>query len=148
MKYRVSEEMTAKVMMYIQEHDEFKQLRSPGCRIICLWGDDVKKKNRSLVYADTEKIRDKLKAICEYDYIITFYEPLCMALPKDVLLTLIRHELMHIDFEEGAGGEDDYMQNTYRIRQHDVQVFRSIIEELDIDWISNRQLKMDMNDQL
>ena len=136
MNYCEAREMLPIVREVIERNDEFVELRTPGCRILCLWGDDVRKSKGRLVYADTEKVKDKYKVLFPYDYIITFYAPLCKTLNPAVLKHLVYHELLHIDYEEGRGGEQDYTANRYRIRPHDIEDFRSVTDRWGLDWIA------------
>lgn len=136
MNYTEAYELTRPVQKVIDENEEFAELRTPGCRILCLWGDDVRRSKGRIVYADTEKVKDKYKVIFPYDYIITFYAPVCKTLPADVLRHLIYHELLHIDFEEGHGGDKDYTANRYKIRPHDIEDFRAVTDQWGLDWIN------------
>lgn len=135
MNYSEAKDMNRLVREVRDENKMFEEIRSPGCRILCLWGDDIRKSKGRIVYADTEKVKDKYKVLFPYDYIITFYAPVCRRLPVDVMKHLIHHELLHIDFQEGKGGDEDYTANRYRIRPHDIEDFRDVTDRWGIDWI-------------
>lgn len=115
-------ELAAKV---IAERKDLKKLADPNCRIAYLRSDKKKTSRGRTLFADTEKVSDKVKALAPYDFIITFYDPACAALPEDKMEILMIHELKHVGFEPGKPPS---------IIPHDVEDFRDIINVYGMDW--------------
>ena len=100
-------------------------------RISYMTCDKPKKNGAKVVYADCEKLSEKMTTITGIDFVITFYkdsEDLTMVAQR----ILMEHELRHV----GWDGEKA------RIVPHDVDDFRAIIEKYGIDWEAYRQQSM------
>ena len=92
-------------------------------RIAYLKSDKAKKTGSKIVFADCEKLSDKISALTGIDFVITFYadsEELTMVGHR----ILMEHELKHV----GWDGEHK------SIIPHDVDEFRDIIEKYGLDW--------------
>ena len=92
-------------------------------RIAYMRSDKAKKTGSKVVFADCEKLSDKLCALTGIDFVITFYadsEELTMVGHR----ILMEHELKHV----GWDGEHK------SIIPHDVDEFRDIIEKYGLDW--------------
>lgn len=111
----------------IRTEDKFEHLRDTGCRIAFQDSDQAKKSNGKVVFADTEKVKDKYKRFMPYDFVITFYTPNTDHLDDEHLMRLMFHELSHVGF--------DPEENMFSIIPHDVEDFRDVIERWGIDWI-------------
>ena len=98
------------------------------CRIKVLSCSREKKSRGMHVYADTEKLSDKLSALTDVDFVITFYDG-WQDLPRKTLEILCIHELHHVGYTAEVGGVKK------RIIPHDVQDFFSVIEAFGLDWI-------------
>ena len=108
----------------IESNDCFRNLRSELCRIAYQKTSAEKKSNGKVVYADTEKVKDKLKGILPYDFIITFYGS-TKQMTDEKLEKLMYHELHHVGFSDGK----------YYIVPHDVEDFKEVIDLWGINWI-------------
>lgn len=124
--FQIDEGLKALAEKVISEKKALKRLGTPECRIAYLYSDKEKKSKGRTVYADTEKISDKVKAVAPYDFIITFYRPSCAALSTEKMEILMHHELKHVGFEPGK---------PFFIVPHDVEDFSDIIEEHGMSWI-------------
>jgi len=99
--------------------------RDHPCRIRYLACDRMKTSNGKAVFADTTKVSDKMKAISDTDFIITFYNPACETLSAEALKILMFHELMHVGYDS---------DQKYWIVPHDVEDFECIITRYGIHW--------------
>lgn len=123
--YEVSNEYTKLAEEVIAEHEDLQAITNFDCKIIFLTCDTPKKRNGKIVYADTEKMKDKMHAITPYDFAVTFYAD-CDELTEDKLKILMWHELLHV------GVKDD---GTTFIRHHDVEEFSEIASVHGVDWV-------------
>lgn len=124
--FQIDEGLKALAAKVMSEKKDLKRLDAPECRIAYLYSDKEKKSKGRTVYADTEKISDKVKAVAPYDFIITFYRPSCAALSTEKMEILMHHELKHVGYEPGK---------PFFIVPHDVEDFSDIIEEHGMSWI-------------
>ena len=113
----------------IAVNEKLGHLNSPSCRIAYQYSSQEKKSNKKTTYADTERIKDKLKAFLPYDFIITFYQPNTAELDAETMERLMYHELCHVGYDEDSGA--------YSIIPHDVEDFRDVIEHWGLDWINS-----------
>lgn len=120
--YERSEKLRALGEKVIAEHpDLFGFIPELGMEIAYLNSDEKKFKPGMQVNADCEKVKDKYAELIPYDFIITFYKN---DVPEEKHELLMMHELMHVGWEDGKA----------KIRQHDVQDFKAIIEAYGTDW--------------
>lgn len=124
--YTSSERIAAIASKVISSNDGLRHLEDPRCRIAYQMSDQAKKSGNKIVYADTERVKDKYKAFMPYDFVITFYWPNCENLTNDKLEKLMYHELLHVGF---AG------EGSYSIIPHDIEDFRDVVDKWGIDWI-------------
>ena len=73
------------------------------------------------VFADCRAVKGPFRALMDYRYIITFYEPNIQDFTENQKKILMLHELKHIQ-EDG------------KVRLHDVEDFSSILHRYGIDW--------------
>lgn len=125
-QYKQDEELKHLGEEVIRKTPKFAKLADKDCRIAYQKSNEQKKSRNMLVYADTEKVKDKLKGFVPYDFIITFYEPNIISLSPEQLEKLMYHELEHVGYK-GPG--------SYYIVPHDVEDFRDVIDMWGIDWI-------------
>ena len=125
-KYEQSERLRQLAEKVIAENGCLQHLDDPRCRIAYQMSDQEKKSGQKTVFADTEKIKDKLKAFLPYDFVITFYEPNVANLTEEKMEHLMYHELRHVGFDEEV---------SFFIVPHDVEDFRDVIDTWGIDWI-------------
>ena len=107
---------------------ELDKIRESGVNIVFLGSDYEKKSQGRVVFGGCEKIPGKYRWAIDYDMAIIVYEPNVERFTPDQLRILILHELMHI------GVNEDGNEETYFIVPHDVEDFRSIIDNYGIDW--------------
>lgn len=127
--YRRDDSLGMLAQKCIDTYEDLAHLRESECRIVYLMSDAKKTSGGKVTFADTEKVSDKSKAVCGYDFIITFYENPCKSIDDEQMEILMHHELKHVGFDEETGKRS--------IIPHDVEDFRSIIEAHGIDWCSD-----------
>lgn len=124
----------------IESRPELQHL-AEDCVIAYQFCDKDRTRNGKTVFADTQKVQDKLKGFVGFDYIITFY-PVSRELNPKGQYILMLHELMHIK-TDGA---------TFAIRPHDTEDFRDILTAYGFDWeqkqmmLETPQRPMEFND--
>ena len=110
----------------VSEYTSLNHLASPLIRIAFQWSDEEKVKDNKLVFADTEKIKPKLKSYLPYDFIITFYEPNLHDVTDEGKKRLMYHECLHIGFD----GDSKFW-----LVPHDFEDFTEIVKKFGADWI-------------
>lgn len=123
--YRESEELRSLAEAVMEEHPDVSHLKEFGCRIAYFISDKMKKSSQKIVFADTEKVKEKYKALVDYDFIITFYEPCIQDLSDKAIKILMYHELMHIGYDG----------DKCKIIPHDTEDFKRILELFGVNWI-------------
>lgn len=124
--YEPSERLSKIATKVIRDCDRLKHLDDPRCRIAYQTSDQAKKSGNKIIYADTERVKGKYKALMPYDFVITFYWPNCENLTEEKLEKLMYHELRHVGFDGDC---------KFTIIPHDVEDFRDVIDRWGIDWI-------------
>lgn len=121
--------MLAKSEYFRQMGEEVREMLFPqlqGLRIAWLISDKEKKKGRTInVNADCRKASKQYEWCCDYDYIITVYQPNVEHMTEEQLRILLEHELMHIDYEPDV---------RMTLKGHDAEEFAEIIRKYGIDW--------------
>ena len=125
-EYKKSDALEELGKSVIAKNARFAHLDDPDCRIAYQYSDKAKKRSGKTVFAETEKVGERLKGLIPYDFIITFYRPNTAILDEEKLEKLMFHELCHVGFK-GVGA--------YSIIPHDVEDFRVIIDSWGLDWI-------------
>ena len=112
----------------IKSLEEFADIAASDVKIAYLSSDELKKKNRKIVFGQCYKVNPNYTWCCKYDFFIVIYEPNVERFSDDQIETLIRHELHHVgvDFE---GNETQFY-----LVPHDVEEFWSIINDKGLDW--------------
>ncbi|MDT8902197.1 putative metallopeptidase [Anaeroselena agilis] len=89
------------------------------------WEPKKKKGSAKMVLAECRAVRDSFRALTDFRFIITFYEPniMGMCLDERQRAWLMLHELKHIKFDGG-------------IEEHSVEDFASILAEAGLEWNS------------
>lgn len=123
--FEVDEKLKALAATVMEKRKDLKKLAVPECRIAYLRSDKKKTSHGRMVFADTEKLTDKVKALTPFDFIITFYDPACAALNDEQMEVLMIHELKHVGYEPGK---------PFFIIPHDVEDFRDVINDFGLDW--------------
>ena len=125
--YRKSEDLRQIAVSVVENNGCFAHLKDRSCKIGFQYSDYEKKSVGRTVYADTQIINEKIKQFCPYDFIITFYEPNTVGLPKEKLEHLMYHELRHVGY--------DPEKMKYYIVPHEIEDFRDVVDMWGIDWI-------------
>ena len=100
------------------------------CAIAYYESTKVKTHDGRTTLADCKKVDEFYKPFCPYDYIITVYDKPTQGLSEKQMAIHMEHELMHIDYAPG----DIDTPPVIKIRPHDAQEFRRIIEKYGIVW--------------
>lgn len=124
--FQIDEELRALAAKVIFKKEDLKRLDTPDCRIAYLHSDKEKKNRGKTVYADTEKVSEKLKTVACFDFVVTFYRPSCSLLSEEKMEILMHHELKHIGFEPDG---------RCHIIPHDIEDFTDIVEDHGMNWI-------------
>lgn len=106
----------------------FPQLQ--GCSIAWLASDEAKKNKGKLIFADCTKVNKKRYGwCCDYDFMLTVYEPNLQDYYFDErkLEILLEHELMHVGYDPETGD--------CTLVPHDSEEFVEIIRKYGIDWV-------------
>ena len=124
--YQRDTELEGILYEVMEEHENISHLKE--LRIVALVCDKVKRKGDSIVYADCSKVTPKMEALCDADFVITFYLPNIDGISPNALRTLCWHELMHV-------GWDGRKKTTV---PHNLEDFREIIEAHGVNWIDEQ----------
>ena len=125
--------------MVIMKSDKYREIgeavreklfpKLQGCRIAWLVSDEAKKGKGKLTFADCTKVNKKRYGwCCEYDFMITVYEPNVQEHYFDdrKIAILLEHELMHVGYDPET--ED------CTLVPHNSEEFVEIIRKYGIDW--------------
>lgn len=111
-----------------QEHSDLQWIRQSGISVGYCESDREKKSAGALVLGECFLVREPWSAYCPHDFVIVIYAPNVVDLKESQLKILLYHELLHIDMDEKNG------EPRYRIRPHDVEEFREVINTYGLDW--------------
>ena len=125
---RVNEEYAAIGQDLIDHCPELKYILDSEVLICYLSSDQERTSNGKVVYGQCEKVPEKYRWAVPCDFTITVFEPNVIRFTDEQIKILIFHELLHIGIDQDGNDE------TYRIRPHDVEEFREIINKYGIDW--------------
>ena len=128
-KFEYCERMKDIAEEMIEKVPEFECIREAQPRIAFLMSNQKKKSRGVLVYGDCEKVKPKMQAFTNFDYIITFYEKNIEHLDSDQIEILMMHELYHIDCSREEDGS-----LTCNVRPHDIQEFSFISDKYGVAW--------------
>jgi hypothetical protein len=119
----ISQEMKNMADMIIDKYIMF--IREFDIRVGYVSCNEAKKDRQGkIVNAECIKIKPWMKAYLPYDYIIVFYEFNIMYFNSNQRKILMYHELEHIDMGERG----------LRIRHHDIEDFRNIVDKFGTGW--------------
>lgn len=125
-EYNYDEKLKRIAEKVIAENENLQHLDSPDVRIAFQMSSQEKRSLTKITYADTEKVKDKLKLFLPYDFIITFYKPNIENLTDDKLERLMYHELLHVGVNEDG---------RFFIIPHDIEDFRDVIDRWGVYWL-------------
>lgn len=109
----------------IREHQELEWLRS--VRIDFVESDKEKKSRGRMVFGECHLVKELHKLYIPWDFIVVIYAPNAALLSERQKEILIYHELLHVDISEDG--------ETRKIRPHDVEDFRAVIDRYGLDWV-------------
>ncbi len=117
----------------IRTEESLVDIKESNATIIYLSSIHAPKKDGGdkVIKAQCEKISEKYKWSIPADYTITVFEPNCEGMTEEQMRILIFHELMHIEIGMDSKGDD-----VYRIKGHDLEDFKEIIDRYGTDWAS------------
>ena len=128
MEIRRKAKYTKLAKKVIKETPELAYIKESGVRIAFLACDVEKKKGGSIVYGDCKKVDPRYKWCCPFDFLITIYEPNVALFDRQQIEILLRHEMRHI------GINPDGVDEAFTLVNHDIEDFRSIIDDYGLDW--------------
>lgn len=112
----------------IETEPLLNDIRESEVTIIYLSSEHEKKTSQKTVYGCCEKVPDKYKWSVPCDFTITIFEPNVERFTEEQLRILILHELLHV------GIKQDGNEESYYIKEHDVEEFKAIIERYGVEW--------------
>ena len=113
----------------IEKEEELADIKVSSATIVYLSSEHKKMSEGKVVHAQCEKVADKHKWAISADYTITVFEPNVERMTEEQLYILLFHELMHIEI-----GMDDNGKELYKIKGHDLEDFKLIIDRFGTDW--------------
>ena len=90
-----------------------------------LTSDFKKTSNGRLVFGECRKVPAWAAPFIPYDFLIIIYEVNIMLFTPEQIKMLLHHELLHIEQSE---------KGTFRVKPHDVEDLREIIDKCGLDW--------------
>ena len=126
-----SEELRRMGTRLIKTRKLLEYLRDTDVVIGYCYSDQLKKNGEKLVLGECIKVKPVYQAFMPYDFIIVFYSVNTDCLTKHQKEILMIHELLHI-------GVSNSGNLTYKINQHDIEDFRSLISRYGIDWAGDQ----------
>lgn len=124
----VNEDYVEIAYRLIKTKPALEYIKDSAVSVICLSSNEIKKRNRKIVYGDCVKVSDRYKWCCPYDFMITIYDVNCLLFTEEQKEILIYHELQHI------GIDNEGNEPVYYLNPHDLEEFNTIIEEYGLDW--------------
>ena len=125
---QISEEYANIAADLIETEPLLQDIKDSEVTIVYLSSDKEKTRNGRMIHAECEKIPDKYKWAVPCDFTITVYEPNVERLSEYQIGILIFHELLHV------GIEKDGNEESYFVRPHDIEDFRTILERYGLNW--------------
>ena len=109
----------------LRDRPDLAWIREAKIRIGYAMSSKDKKKDDRIIFAECYKVKPLWQAFIPYDFVIVFYEPNVMMMDHDQREILMYHELLHIGMEDSGH---------LKIRPHDIEDFRVILDEYGMDW--------------
>lgn len=126
---KVSKEYESIGLEAIKNEPSLQTLRNSACKIIYLLSDKAKTKGGNTVFAQCEKVPDKLQWAINADMLVVIFEPNVENFSREQKYALMHHELLHINVKYSKDGEE-----SYGTRPHDYEDFKEIIDKYGTDW--------------
>lgn len=112
----------------LNNHEDLKRIKSAyeagALHIQLMECDKAKRVNKSMIYADCQKLSQKMSTLTGTHFVITYYAD-SETLNEKGIEILTWHELKHI-------GIDD--EGRFYIADHDLQDFKAVVERYGVDW--------------
>ena len=129
-KFQISVEYYRLAKKVIAENKDLSILVDYGVRIRFLESDAEKKESGKTIRGKCIKVPLMYRLFTQSEYIIVIYTPNIEYFTTEQKKVLLYHELLHIDIDpDPAGGV-----RSYRIRPHDTEEFREVLELYGPDW--------------
>lgn len=109
----------------IRDRPDLAWIRECRVRIGYAMSSKQKTKDDRIIFAECYKVKPLWQAFIPYDFVIVFYEPNTMMMDNQQQEILMYHELLHIGMEDNG---------SLKIRPHDIEDFRVILDEYGMDW--------------
>ena len=109
----------------LRDRPDLAWIREAKIRIGYAMSSKDKKKDDRIIFAECHMVKPLWQAFIPYDFVIVFYEPNVMMMDPDQREILMYHELLHIGMEDSG---------TLKLRPHDIEDFRVILDEYGMDW--------------
>lgn len=126
-----SDELQLLAEAVVKKYANFNHLADGGCRIAFQYADNAKTSSGKIVYADTERVKEKYKAFMPYDFVITFYKGNTAGLTVEQMEHLMYHELKHVGYEPD--------ERKFFIVPHDLEDFKDVVNKWGVDWIRSEE---------
>ena len=129
----LSDEFSQMGKEIIDGHADLQFIREYGLTVGFLTSNKVKKHDGMAVFADCRKVSEYYKQeFVPFDFLITVYQDTCEIahFTEKEYRILLYHELLHV----GARQNEKTGEVSMFVRPHDVQEFRTIIDQFGIDW--------------
>lgn len=94
------------------------------------------------------KNNTELEYFSQCDFLIQMSKKLWDSIPEEAQYILMLHELMHVSFEIKYDKKLDKETYIYKIRDHDVEDFQSLIERFGIKWLAVIKGQMSADNEL
>lgn len=109
----------------LKDRPDLAWINEARIRIAYAMSSKEKMSSGRMVYAECHKVKPLYQAFIPYDFIIVFYEPHTMLMTEEQKEILMYHELLHVGMDENG---------TMKIQPHDIEDFRTILDEYGMDW--------------
>lgn len=114
----------------IDTEPDLEHIKDSRVRIAYLESDQCRRDGKDrLVLGECEKVAAKNRWAINYDFTITLFKKNLVGLSGDQIRTVMFHELLHVGIEPGPDGDE-----TYSVRNHDLEDFKLIIDRFGTDW--------------
>jgi len=123
-EYEVSSELQELGKAVIDKMPEVQLINNFDIKVGYVISYESKRSRDKRVHADCKKITGTYTAFLPFDFVITFYEPNISHMTDNQKKVLMLHELKHI----GVGDRG------FRIENHNIEDFHSILKRFGIDW--------------
>ena len=129
--YQTSEEYEQMADEVIEEHEDLHWIRKANARIGYVSSMIEKQSNGRYVYGECMKVKEIYQLYAPYDFLIVLYEPNISHLDREQLQILLYHELLHVGIS--------FDGTEFKIRPHDVEDFRTVLERYGLDWAKKKE---------